>query len=100
MEATGADVLRTFIHGYGDRGDLANGIIGEGYLHTFGLKQCLILLGQSILGLLQDADKILPAKRVELNANGKAALELWDQVRGFGDMKRPRCNEQYMVRAH
>ena len=71
MEATGADVFGALIDRHGDRCNLIDGIIGEGHLHPFSLQQCLVLLDQGILGLLENTDKIIPPEWVQFHTNGK-----------------------------
>ena len=58
---------------------------------------CLI---SAILGLGENADEILLGERLQLHANGKAALQLRNQIAGLGDVERARGDEQNVVGAH
>ena len=54
---------------------------------------------QRVARLGENADEVLARERVELDADGKAALKLGDQVRGLGGVERARGDEENVVRA-
>ena len=63
-----------------------------------GREKRRVLLDERALRFGQDAYEILSAQRFELDANRKAPLQLRDQVRGFGDVKRAGGNEENVIR--
>ena len=83
-----------------NRATSASGVLGEAQLDALGLEQRHVLLGQRVLRLLQDADEILLAERLQLHADGEAALQLGDQVAGLGDVEGAGGDEQDVVGAH
>ena len=97
MQPPGADVFHAIIGEKGDPRDLPDPALGEGKLGALRRDQGLILLGQGVLRLGHDPDEILFGQRLKLHPNREASLQLGDQVRGLGDMKGPRRDEQDVV---
>ena len=52
--------------------------------HRFGREQRLILLGEAGVGVGEDLLEVGDVKRVELDPDRKASLQLGNQVRGLG----------------
>jgi len=63
--------------------DGGDGVFGDVELDAFGLQQRDILLDERILRLGQTANKIFFLQRLQLDANGQAALKLGDQSDGL-----------------
>ena len=84
----------------GKVGDALDGVVGELELDAFGVEQRDVLLDQRVLRLLEDADEILRAERLQLHADRKAALQLGNQVGGLGDVEGAGRDEQNVVGAH
>jgi len=60
-------------------------------------EQRLVLAREAGVGRREDSLEILHRKRIQLDANGEAPLQLRNQVRRFGKMKRSARDEEYMV---
>src|SRR5262249_31792278 len=97
VEAAGPDILGALVDQGRKFGDLLQPIGGEFDLHLFSVHQRLVLRGKRIGRLLQDAQEIVFAKGVELDADRKAALKLGDEVARLGDVKGPGSDEQDMI---
>ena len=78
------------VHLRGELRHLFQRVVGEDQLDAFGLEQRRVLLGQRVLRLLQNADEILHGERLQLHADGKAALQLGNHVARLGDVERAR----------
>ena len=68
--------------------------------HALGDEQRRVLLDQRALRLGQDADELVPAERLELDADREAALQLGDQVRRLGDVEGAGGDEQDVIGPH
>src|SRR2546425_2234839 len=97
VQAAGADVFGLFVHAGGEAGDGGDRVFGDVELDAFGLQERDVLLDQRILRLGQNANKILFLERLQLNANGKAALKLGDQIGRLGDVKRAGRDEKEVI---
>src|SRR3546814_307968 len=75
LEAAGADILDLAVYLGGDAGDGAHAVVGEVHRDALGGDQRRILLGEARVGLLEDADEVLLGERLQLDTDGKAALE-------------------------
>ncbi len=95
-----ADVLRALVGHLGDAGDLRHRVLGEGQLHALGGQQRGVLADERVLRLAQDAHQILAAQRLQLHADGEAALQLGDEIAGLGDVEGARGDEEHVVRLH
>ena len=73
---------------------------GEFQLHAFGVQQRDVLLDQRRLRLGQNADEVFHGERLQLHADGEAALQLGNQVAGLGDVERAGGDEQDVIGAH
>src|SRR5262245_48308708 len=100
VEAPGPDVLGRHVHPHGDLGESVDRIRRKGQRHALRAKQLDVLLNQRVPGFRQDADEILARQGVELDADGKAALELGDEVRGLGHVKGAGGDEQDVIGPH
>src|SRR5581483_1359812 len=80
--------------------NLIQGLAGEFQLDAFGFEQGGVLLDQRRLRFGKDADKIFHGQRLQLHADGEAALQFRNQVAGFGDVERAGGDEQNVVGAH
>ena len=88
------------IHLRGEARDFFHGVVGEGQLDALGIEQGGVLLDQRVLGLAQNADEIGLGQRLQLHADGEAALQLGNQVARLRDVKCARSDEQNVVSAH
>ena len=57
------------------------------------------MLDQGVFRLGQDPDEVLFPEGIEFHPDGKPALEFGDEIRGFGYVKGPGCNEENVVRS-
>src|SRR5208282_1081224 len=57
-------------------------------LYAFGFEQRDVLPGKRRLRLGQDANEVFHGERLQLHANGKAALQFGNQVAGLRDVER------------
>src|SRR3546814_20011787 len=70
---------------------------GEVHRDALGGDQRRILLGEARVGLLEDADEVLLGERLQLDTDGKAALEFGEKIARLGDMEGSRRDEEDMV---
>src|SRR6266702_1559759 len=63
-------------------------------------EQSLVLAGEAGVGRREDSLEILHRKRIQLDANGEAPLQLRNEVGRFGKMERAARDEEYMVGFH
>src|SRR5467141_2735930 len=99
VQAAGADVFGLLVDAGGEAGNGGDGIFGDVELDAFGFQQRHVLFDQRILRLGQNANKIFFLQRLQLDANGQAALELGDQVGRLGNVKRARSDEKDVIGA-
>src|SRR5665213_3667624 len=97
MQPPSPNVFSSFVHFKGKLRHLRDGLLGELELHALGLEQGRGLLDQRRLRLGQDAYKVVHRQRLQLDADGKTALQLRDQVAGLRYMEGPGGDEQDMV---
>ena len=71
--------------------------MGELELEAFGLEQRGGLLDERGFGLGEDADEVFDGERVQLDADGEAALQLGDEVAGLGDVEGAGGDEEDVV---
>ena len=69
-------------------------------LDALSLQQRRVLLGQRRLRLRQNADEIFHGERLQLHADGKASLQLRNQVARLRNVERARRDKQDVVGAH
>src|SRR3546814_10126913 len=100
LEAAGADILDLAVYLGGDAGDGAHAVVGEVHRDALGGDQRRILLGEARVGLLEDADEVLLGERLQLDTDGKAALEFGEKIARLGDMEGSRRDEEDMVGLH
>ena len=81
VEPTRADVLGALVDDRRKVGDAVNRIGGERQLDPLGFHERRVLLDQRAARLGQDPDELVPAERLELDANRKSTLELRDRDR-------------------
>ena len=81
-------------------GDPVDGVGGERQRDALGLHQRHVLLDQRAARLGQDADELVLAERLELDADRKAALQLRNEIRRLRDVERARGDEQDVIGAH
>src|ERR1035438_5913256 len=102
-EALGSVRMRrkssTVFRSEGELGHLAQCFGSELEAYAFGLKQRGVLLGERGLGLGENAQEIVYGERLQLNANGEAALQFGDQVAGLGNMECAGGDEEDVVGA-
>src|ERR1035438_3932160 len=99
VKAAGTDVFCLLVHLEGELGHLAQCLGSELEAYAFGLKQRGVLLGERGLGLGENAQEIVYGERLQLNANGEAALQFGDQVAGLGNMECAGGDEEDVVGA-
>src|ERR1700740_2571105 len=99
MEAARANIFRLFLDAGGKACDGRYGVLRKAKLHALGVKKCNGLLEQGVLCVGQDADEVFFLKRLQLDADRQAALQLGDQVRRLGDMKCSGGDEEDVVGA-
>src|SRR5262249_27829108 len=100
VKAASADVFGGLIHPSCKIRDLLKRLLVELQLSPFGVQQRLILFDQRVLRLLQNANEVFLAERLELHTNREAPLQLWNQIARLGDVKRSRGDEQDVIRAN
>ena len=76
MEPAGPNILGDLINPFGDLGYFLDGFFREVNFHAFGGQKSFILFDQSILGLGQNPDEILPGERRQFHSYGKPSLQL------------------------
>ena len=64
---------------------------------AFGFQQGLVLAHEAGVGLSEDGFKVLHGERAKLHADGKAPLQLGDQVAGLGQVKGAGGDEEDVV---
>ncbi len=99
VEPPGADVLGARVHLHGDLGDRLHRLRQKTQRHLLRPQQLHVLPDQGVLGLGQDADEILARQGLQLDPDGKAPLQLGDQVGGLGDVEGAGGDEQDVVGA-
>src|SRR6266436_952524 len=99
VQTPGADVFSLFVYAGGEARDGRDGVLGDVELDAFGLQQRDVLLDERILRLGQNANKIFFLQRLQLDANGQAALKLGDQIGRLGDVKRAGSDEKDVISA-
>src|SRR3546814_4766811 len=100
LEAAGADILDLAVYLGGDAGDGAHAVVGEVHRDALGGDQRRILLGEARVGLLEDADEVLLGERLQLDTDGKAALEFGEKIARLGDMEGSRRDEEVRSEEH
>src|SRR5256885_1445606 len=100
VEAAGADIFGLLVHAGGEAGDGSDRVFGDVELDTFGLQERDVLLDERILRVGQNTNKIFYLERMQLDANGKAPLELGDQIGRLSDVKGTSRDEQDVIRAN
>src|SRR6266852_1066507 len=100
VQAAGANIFGLLVDAGGEFGDGGHGILGDVELHSFRLKQRHVLFDQGVLWLRQNAHKIFFLERLQLHADGQAALQLGDQVRRLADVEGAGGDKQNMVGAN
>ena len=98
MQAARADVFGRLIHLGGETRDFLQRVIGEIELDPLGFEQRRVLLGERVLRLFEDADKIVHGERFQFDPDRKPALQFGNQIAGLGHMERARGDEQNVIR--
>ena len=88
MQAARTDVFHRGVDLRRQVGDRRHRIVGEFQGHILGRQQRLVLTDQAHLRLRQDAHKVIAREGLEFHTNRQAALQLRQQVRRLGEMKR------------
>src|SRR5216684_150117 len=78
VEAAGADVFSLLVDDGCKLRDGVDGVVGDVQLHAFGFEQRDVLLDERVFGLGGNADKVFFLLRLQLDANGQAALQFGD----------------------
>src|SRR5690606_20749208 len=94
------DVLHPMVYVRCDARDLADAILGELELGVLRRDQRLVLSDQRVLRLRQDAHEVGLRKRLQLDPDREATLQLRNQVTRLGDVERAGGDEQHVVGAH
>src|SRR5207247_8976881 len=97
MQTRGADVFGALVYLERDFGDALDAVGGELERDAFGLQQRGVLGREAGFGVGEDADEVLGRERIEFDADGQAALQLGDQIRGPSQVERARGDEQDVV---
>ena len=84
----------------GDPGDLLDRVVAELDVHALGGEQRRVLPDERVPRLLEDADEVVAAERLELDADREAALQLGDEVRDLRDVERAGGDEEHVVGLH
>src|SRR5262252_6487172 len=100
MKTASADVFGLFVDRGGEAGDGFHCVVGDIELDAFGLEQRNVLLGERVFGLRENADEVFFFQRLQLDANGQAALQLGNQVGRLGDVECARGHEENVVGAN
>src|SRR5437867_3355698 len=72
-------------------------VLSELQRDTLRLQELDVLTDEGVPRLGQDADKILPRQGLQLHPDGEAPLELGDEIRRLGHVKRARRDEENMI---
>ena len=99
VQAARADVLGALVDDRREVGDALDGA-GRERASTPSVESSAVLLDERALRLGQDADEVLAAERLELDADREAALQLGDEVRRLRDVERAGGDEQDVVGPH
>jgi hypothetical protein len=81
VQAARADVLGRLVDRKANCAISSRAPRGELELQAFGLEQRRVLLGQRRLGLGEDAQEVVDGQRLQLDADGEAALQLGESGR-------------------
>mmetsp|Transcript_16045 Transcript_16045/g.49648 ORF Transcript_16045/g.49648 Transcript_16045/m.49648 type:complete len:455 (+) Transcript_16045:16-1380(+) len=100
VEAPRADVLDGPIGQRRDACDLAHGAVRELQHDVLRGQQRALLRDEVVRRLREDPVHVRLCERVELDADGQAALELRQQIRRLGLVERARRDEEDVVRVH
>ena len=84
----------------GDLGEAADGLGRNSRRHALGAEQGLVLLHLARVRGHEDALEVVDRERVELDPDGKPALQLGDQVGGLREVERARGDEEDVVGLH
>src|SRR5438874_3982859 len=87
MQAACANILSRFIHPKGKVGNLVERLARELQVDAFRFEQRRVLLHQRRLRLGEDLDEVFDGERLQLDPDGEAALQLRNQITGFGDVE-------------
>ena len=93
LQSPRADILHRGIDGDRDIGERVDGAVGDIQRHALGMHQRNILLDQGSLWFGQDTAHIVAGQRFQFDADRQAPLQLRNQIRRLGDMKRAGGNE-------
>ncbi|CAM5192457.1 hypothetical protein CDEF62S_03510 [Castellaniella defragrans] len=100
VESPGADVLGGLVDRERQFGQAADAVFVEVQCDVFRRKQRRVLLGERGVRGAQNAHEVFGGERIELHPDRKAALQLWNQVRGPRQVKSARGNEEDVIRLH
>ena len=78
------DILGAGVHVFREGRDFPQAVIRELNTHTFGFKHGLVLSGQRIVRLGQDAVKFFLSKSLQFRTERETALQLGEQVGRLG----------------
>src|SRR3989337_27128 len=97
MKSACTDIFSALVHLPPDLGDAGDAIPGEADRDAFCRQQGYILLGQRGIGFCQDTHEVIDTKRLQLDTDRQAALQLGYQIRWLRQMKGAGSNKQDMV---
>ena len=97
MQPARANVLRLLVHDRGVARDFADRVVGEAQVDFLCREQRRVLHRERVFRLAEDAHEIVFGERLQLDANGEAALQLRYEVGWLRDVKSAGSNEQYMI---
>src|SRR6266550_4718513 len=100
VQAAGADVLRPRVHVLSDAGQLLDAARVEDQLDSFRAEQRGVLPSERVARLRQDAHQVRLRERLQLDADGKATLQLRQQIAHLRPADDASGNEQHVVGLH
>mmetsp|Transcript_24383 Transcript_24383/g.76469 ORF Transcript_24383/g.76469 Transcript_24383/m.76469 type:complete len:539 (+) Transcript_24383:104-1720(+) len=94
------DVLYLPVDGRGGARDLAHGLFLEHEVHALHGDELHLLPDEVVHGLREDAVEVVLRELRKLHADGQAALELGEEVRGLRHVEGAGGHEEDVVRVH
>src|SRR5690606_12618994 len=100
VQTTGADVFGAFVYIASQFGQTLHAVWAQVQFYVFGAQQGGVLLGEGRIGGRQNWLKILSVEPFQFHTNREAALQFGNQIRGAGQVKGARGNEQDVIGPH